>query len=169
MIGWSARARLRRRSRAAGITTHPCSIRVAQSDRSTQMKALPACLPTSFLTLAPGVRTSHVSRHESKHIPSPHIGRTVSSQESDRQSVSYFTVPPRVHPSTGSQSGSSQESVICEQDTSEGVGNSKFSRSHPALTPPPALNPAPPLPFNHKYRVLAPGGYSTAAAQVLYR
>ena len=61
--------------------------------------------------------------HESKHLPSPHIGRTVSSQESDRQSVSYFTVPPRVHPSTGSQSGSSQESVICEQDTSEGVGN----------------------------------------------
>ena len=31
-----------------------------------------------------------------------------------------------------------------------------ISRSHPALTPPPALNPAPPLPFNHKYRVLAP-------------
>ena len=29
-----------------------------------------------------------------------------------------------------------------------------ISRSHPALTPPPALNRAPPLPFNHKYRVL---------------
>ena len=39
------------------------------------------------------------------------------------------------------------------------VRESVISRSHPALTPPPALNPAPPLPFNHKYRVhvLAPG------------
>ena len=44
-----------------------------------------------------------------------------------------------------------------------------LSRSHPALTPPPALNPAPPLPFNHKYRVLAPGvpgGYSIVASEV---
>ena len=32
--------------------------------------------------------------------------------------------------------------------------SSVISRSYPALTPPPALNPAPPLPFNHKYRVL---------------
>ena len=96
MIGWSARARLRRRSRAAGITTHPCSIRVAQSDRTTQMKALPACLPTSFLTQAPGVRTSHVS----KHINFPtHIGRTVSQSNSQ-------LFHPRAHPSTGSQSGS---------------------------------------------------------------
>ena len=181
MIGWSARARLRRRSRAAGITTHPCSIRVAQSDRTTQMKALPACLPTSFLTQALGVRTSHVRSPRTKaNMSSSHSGRTVSIQESDssqlsdRQSVSYFTVPPRVHPSTGSQSGSSQESVICEQDTSEAtvrgwgtcMGTCKFSRSHPALTPPPALNPAPPLPFNHKYRVLAPGGYSIVASEV---
>ena len=44
-----------------------------------------------------------------------------------------------------------------------------FQRSHPALTPPPALNPAPPLPFNHKAvvdRVLAPGGYSIVASEV---
>ena len=34
-----------------------------------------------------------------------------------------------------------------------------ISRSHPALTPPPSLRPAPPLPVKHKYRVLAPGGY----------
>ena len=30
-----------------------------------------------------------------------------------------------------------------------------ISRSHPALTPPPSLRPAPPLPVKHKYRVLA--------------
>ena len=48
------------------------------------------------------------------------------------------------------------------------VRQSVISRSHPALTPPPALNPAPPLPFNHKYRVhvLAPGGYSIVASEV---
>ena len=34
-----------------------------------------------------------------------------------------------------------------------------FHGPRPALTPPTALDPAPPLPFNHKYRVLAPGGY----------
>ena len=46
------------------------------------------------------------------------------------------------------------------------VSQSLISRSRPALTPPPALNPAPPLPFNHKYRVLAPGGYSIVASEV---
>ena len=45
-------------------------------------------------------------------------------------------------------------------DANQRTTQSVISRSHPALTPPPALNPAPPLPFNHKYRVLAPGGYS---------
>ena len=41
---------------------------------------------------------------------------------------------------------------------------------HPALIPPPALDPAPPLPFNHKYlnkyRVHAPGGCSIVASEV---
>ena len=37
---------------------------------------------------------------------------------------------------------------------SQSVSQSVISRSYPALTPPPALSPAPPLPFNHKYRVL---------------
>ena len=37
----------------------------------------------------------------------------------------------------------------------------------PALTPPPALRPAPPLPVKHKYRVLAPGGYSIIASEVI--
>ena len=46
------------------------------------------------------------------------------------------------------------------------VSQSVISRSHPALTTPPALNPAPPLPYNHKYRVLAPGGYSIVASEV---
>ena len=46
------------------------------------------------------------------------------------QSVSYFTVPPRAHPSTGSQSGSATPGV------------------------------------EHKYRVLAPGGYSLVASEV---
>ena len=40
------------------------------------------------------------------------------------------------------------------------VSQSVISRSRPALTPPPPRSPAPPLPVNHKYRVLAPGGYS---------
>ena len=40
------------------------------------------------------------------------------------------------------------------------VSQSVISRSRPALTPPPARSPAPPLPVEHKYRVLAPGGYS---------
>ena len=40
------------------------------------------------------------------------------------------------------------------------------SQSHPALTPPPALRPAPLLPFKHKYRVFAPGGYSIVASEV---
>ena len=38
------------------------------------------------------------------------------------------------------------------------VIQSVISRSHPALTPQPALNPAPPLPFNHKYHEPAPRG-----------
>ena len=42
-----------------------------------------------------------------------------------------------------------------------------ISRSHPALTPPPSLRPAPPLPVKHKYRVLAPGGYSIIASEVI--
>ena len=42
----------------------------------------------------------------------------------------------------------------------QSVSQSVISRSRPALTPPPARSPAPPLPVNHKYRVLAPGGYS---------
>ena len=46
------------------------------------------------------------------------------------------------------------------------VSQSVISRSHPALTTPPALNPAPPLPYNHKYEVLAPGGYSIVASEV---
>ena len=37
------------------------------------------------------------------------------------------------------------------------VSQSVISRSRPALTPPPARSPAPPLPVGHKYRVLAPG------------
>ena len=37
---------------------------------------------------------------------------------------------------------------------------SQFSRTRPALTHPPAHSPAPPLPVEHKYRVLASGGYS---------
>ena len=41
-----------------------------------------------------------------------------------------------------------------------------ISRSRPALTPPPARSPAPPLPVEHKYRVLAPGGYSIVASEV---
>ena len=40
-----------------------------------------------------------------------------------------------------------------------------LSRSRPALTPP-ARSPAPPLPVEHKYRVLAPGGYSIVASEV---
>ena len=38
------------------------------------------------------------------------------------------------------------------------VSQSVISRSHPprAQSPPPALNPAPPLPFNHKYREREP-------------
>ena len=107
MIGWSARARLRRRSRAAGITTHPCSIRVAQSDRSTQMKALPACLPTSFLTQALGVRSSHVSRgaHTKANKPLPHTsdGRSAVRSQTGSQSVisrsrPAFTPPPARSP-----------------------------------------------------------------------
>ena len=59
------------------------------------------------------------------------------------------------------------QSVIQQISTRTSVLS--LSRSHPALTPPPALNPAPPLPFNHKYRVLAPGvpgGYSIVASEV---
>ena len=41
-----------------------------------------------------------------------------------------------------------------------------ISRSRPALTPPPARSPAPPLPVKQKYRVLAPGGYSIVASEV---
>ena len=41
-----------------------------------------------------------------------------------------------------------------------------ISRSRLALTPPPARSPAPPLPVEHKYRVLAPGGYSIVASEV---
>ena len=48
------------------------------------------------------------------------------------QSVSYFTVPPRAHPSTGSGSPG---------------GSAR-------------------LPVEHKYRVLAPGGYSIVASEV---
>ena len=33
------------------------------------------------------------------------------------------------------------------------VSQSVISRSRPALTPPPAHSPAPPLPVSHKYRV----------------
>ena len=37
----------------------------------------------------------------------------------------------------------------------------RLSAPPPALSPvPPARSPAPPLPVGHKYRVLAPGGYS---------
>ena len=47
------------------------------------------------------------------------------------------------------------------------VSQSVISRSRPALTPPPApRSPAPPLPVEHKYRVLAPGGYSIVASEV---
>ena len=45
------------------------------------------------------------------------------------------------------------------------VSQSVISRSRPALTPPPARSPAPPLPVEHKYRVLAPGGYSIVASE----
>ena len=45
----------------------------------------------------------------------------------------------------------------------QSVSQSVISRSRPALTPPPARSPAPPLPVEHKYRVLAPGGYSIVA------
>ena len=38
---------------------------------------------------------------------------------------------------------------------SQSVSQSVISRSRPALTPPPARSPAPPLPVEHKYRVLA--------------
>ena len=46
----------------------------------------------------------------------------------------------------------------------DSVSQSVISRSRPALTPPPARSPAPPLPVKHKYRVLAPGGYSIVAS-----
>ena len=46
------------------------------------------------------------------------------------------------------------------------VSQSVISRSRPALTPPPARSPAPPLPVKHKYRVLAPWGYSIVASEV---
>ena len=49
--------------------------------------------------------------------------------------------------------------------TSQSVSQSVISRSRPALTPPPARSPAPPLPVEHKYRVLAPGGYSIVTSQ----
>ena len=49
---------------------------------------------------------------------------------------------------------------------SQSVSQSVNSQSHPALTPPPALRPAPLLPFKHKYRVFAPGGYSIVASEV---
>ena len=45
------------------------------------------------------------------------------------------------------------------------VSQTVISRSRPALTPPPARSPAPPLPVEHKYRVLAPGGYSIVASE----
>ena len=38
--------------------------------------------------------------------------------------------------------------------SSQSVSQSVISRSRPALTPPPARSPAPPLPVEHKYRVL---------------
>ena len=47
----------------------------------------------------------------------------------------------------------------------QSVSQSVISRSRPALTPPPARSPAPPLPVEHKYRVLAPGGYSIVASR----
>ena len=50
----------------------------------------------------------------------------------------------------------------------QSVIQSVISRSRPALTPPPARSPAPPLPVEHKYRVLAPGGYSIVASEVKY-
>ena len=55
----------------------------------------------------------------------------------------------------------SMEPLSCAPDASFcALAVTLVSRSRPALTPPPALNPAPPLPFYHKYPVLAPGGYS---------
>ena len=62
-----------------------------------------------------------------------------------------FTVSPRgrAHPA-----GSPSSSV------SQSVSYLLISRSRPALTPPPSLRPAPPLPVKHKYRVAsdaAPG------------
>ena len=50
----------------------------------------------------------------------------------------------------------------------QSVSQSVISRSRPALTPPPARSPAPPLPVEHKYRVLAPGGYSIVASSVQF-
>ena len=49
------------------------------------------------------------------------------------------------------------------RERNQSVSQSVISRSRPALTPPPARSPAPPLPVKHKYRVLAPGGYSIVA------
>ena len=53
-----------------------------------------------------------------------------------------------------------------QRDVVQPVSQSVISRSRPALTPPPARSPAPPLPVGHKYRVLAPGGYSIVASEV---
>ena len=50
------------------------------------------------------------------------------------------------------------------QSVSQSV--SYFTVPPRARTPPPARSPAPPLPVEHKYRVLAPGGYSIVASEV---
>ena len=67
---------------------------------------------------------------------------------------------------TGVRKFSSRDVPIQTQSVSQSVSQSVNSQSHPALTPPPALRPAPLLPFKHKYRVFAPGGYSIVASEV---
>ena len=51
----------------------------------------------------------------------------LSVRQSDSQSVSYFTVPPRAHPSTGSQSGSASPDLTQVPSTPPGGYSSAAS------------------------------------------
>ena len=78
-------------------------------------------------------------------LASQHCGRHPGRGDSERKP---FVQKGKLNPAR-TQKGCGSRCSIADQSVSQSV----ISRSRPALTPPPARSPAPPLPVEHKYRV----------------